>query len=366
MEKINIAELLRDCPKDMELDCTMYEDVYFNYVDELNIIHCYIQHKTCKSSITFNRHGTPNMDIKSKCVIFPKGKTTWEGFIPPFEFKDGDVVATNSGMWIGITTGGKSGELMPTHCVIKGDGRFEAYLDVKKTWCFSRFATEQEKEKLFKAIKENGYEWNEKTKTLEELIESKFKIEKGKWYVCTKDLLDNYANKAFCKGDTYLSTQDGSLIPSNSNVPFEIYCASEYFRDWTINDAKEPTFKVGDRVRGKYTNNIYEISRITPEGYELTNGQKFTFSAENCHELVPDKFDINTLIPFESKVLVRHNKDSKWTGSFFSFIDRDFHSHCYKFVTTADKSYPMMIPFKGNEYLLGKTDDCQDFYKTWE
>lgn len=70
-------------------------------------------------------------------------------------------------------------------------------------------------------------------------VEPKFKIEKGKWYVCIKDLLDNYANKAFNKGDTYLSTQDGSLIPSNSNIPFEVVCPDTYFRDWTIADAKD-------------------------------------------------------------------------------------------------------------------------------
>lgn len=70
-------------------------------------------------------------------------------------------------------------------------------------------------------------------------VEPKFKIEKDKWYVCIRDLLDNYANKAFYKGDTYLSTQDGSLIPSNSNVPFEVVCPDTYFRDWTIQDAKD-------------------------------------------------------------------------------------------------------------------------------
>ena len=31
MEKINVAELLKDCPRGMELDCTMYEDVCFDY-----------------------------------------------------------------------------------------------------------------------------------------------------------------------------------------------------------------------------------------------------------------------------------------------------------------------------------------------
>lgn len=87
MNKINIAELLKDCPKGMELDCTMYEDVYFDYVDELNMIHCYIQHETYRTSLTFNQHGTPNSNTKSKCVIFPKGKTTWDGFVPPCKFK---------------------------------------------------------------------------------------------------------------------------------------------------------------------------------------------------------------------------------------------------------------------------------------
>lgn len=151
-EKINVAELLKDCPSGMELDCTMYEDVYFDYVDELNIIHCYIQHGIHKISLTFNQHGTPNSDIKSKCVIYPKGKTTWKGFQRPFE--DGDVVATTDGLWIGITTGGEKGIFIPTYCVIKYDGKFEAYLDKKETWYFQRLATEEEKAKLFDVIKE--------------------------------------------------------------------------------------------------------------------------------------------------------------------------------------------------------------------
>ena len=89
--KINIAELLKDCPKGMELNCALYEDVYFDYVDELNIIHCYIQHETHKTSIVFNPYGTVDSEVKSKCVLFPKGKTTWEGFVPPCKFKDGDM-----------------------------------------------------------------------------------------------------------------------------------------------------------------------------------------------------------------------------------------------------------------------------------
>ena len=59
-KKINIAELLKDCPRGMELDCAMYEDVYFDYVDELNIIHCHIPHTTHTTSLVFNQYGTPN------------------------------------------------------------------------------------------------------------------------------------------------------------------------------------------------------------------------------------------------------------------------------------------------------------------
>ena len=40
----------------------------------------------------------------------------------------------------------------------------------------ARFATEEEKQKLFQAIKDNGYRWNAETKTLEKLIEPKFKV----------------------------------------------------------------------------------------------------------------------------------------------------------------------------------------------
>jgi hypothetical protein len=39
-----------------------------------------------------------------------------------------------------------------------------------------RFATEEEKQKLFQAIKDHGYKWNAETKTLEKLVEPKFDI----------------------------------------------------------------------------------------------------------------------------------------------------------------------------------------------
>ena len=168
--KINIAELLKDCPKGMELYSTMYEDVYFDYVDELNIIHCYIQCENYKTSITFNQYGTPNSDIKSKCVIFPKGKTTWEGFVPPCGFKDGDVVISDYGNIHLLRTKDSS------YCSYRQMNKNKLDITITTRITVVRLATEEEKAKLFQAIKDNGYKWNTKTKTLEKLIKPNFKV----------------------------------------------------------------------------------------------------------------------------------------------------------------------------------------------
>lgn len=98
-------------------------------------------------------------------------------------------------------------------------------------------------------------------------IEPKFKIEKDKWYVCIKDLYDNYGTKSFCKGSTYYSTKDETLLPENSNAPFEIkYCVNDYFRPWTVYNAKD-----GDVLANKdgaiFINAGSDESRVTLDSY---------------------------------------------------------------------------------------------------
>lgn len=258
--KINIAKLLKDCSSGMELDCTMYEDVYFDYVDELNYIRCYIQQKFNKMSVVFNQDGTPNSHTKSKCVIFPKGKTAWEGFAPPCKFKAGDV------LYVDCADEESDGDLYKYIFILKeidslGNYFSYCYLSIDRaSFCSNfltdnrytaRFATEEEKAKLFQAIKDNGYKWNEETKTLEKLIE-------------------------------------------------------------------------------------------------------------------PNKFDINTLIPFESKVLVRDSKDGKWRPAYWGFYDKDKDNAMNYPYECCGNFFSQCIPYEGNEHLLGKTDDCDEFYKTWE
>jgi hypothetical protein len=75
-------------------------------------------------------------------------------------------------------------------------------------------------------------------------------------------------------------------------------------------------------------------------------------------ELVHNKFDIDTLKPFD-KVLVRNSDKGRWVGQFYTIYDsrEEYPFECVY------NCWKYCIPYKGNEHLLDKTDDCDDFYK---
>lgn len=388
--KINIAELLRNCPKDMELDCTMYEDVYFDYVDTLNIIHCYIQHETHKSSITFNQFGTPNSDIKSKCVIFPKGSITWEGFAPPCKFKDGDVLVhtQNERFVMSIYKSNESEIIINTYAIFWD--REEGLSVGMQICCYTdstRFATEEEKQKLFEAIKENGYYWNQETKTLEEL--SKFKdgdvvvddsgaifLYKQIHLLYNKPYADFYCGltskfRSFVikSGELQRCGEISSLRYATEEEKVKLFQTIEdsgYRWNETVKTLEKlikPIFKKGDKVRVKKGFPEPRIARIIEDVcdtfYTLVSVGKIDFTDQNNWELVPDKFDISKLKPFDEVLFRMHDKDT-WCNGFYGFYKNKRHVVNSVIITK------QCIPYKGNEYLLNTTDKCNEFYETWE
>lgn len=81
----------------------------------------------------------------------------------------------------------------------------------------------------------------------------------------------------------------------------------------------------------------------------------------NDYELVPNKFDITTLKPFD-KVLVRDHDRARWNIQFYQLYDSTNKSYPY---CTLGAVYKQCIPYKGNEDLIGLVKDCDDYYKTW-
>lgn len=301
--KINIAEILKDCPKGMELDCTLLEGLEFDDIidNEYLPIRCRVKNPDGGYNVyNFTKYGCWLNTTFAKCIIFPKGKTTWEGFQRPF--KDGDILTYTSNHTTTFIYRNKDNEpnFSTSFYVACNNAPFNNFLIYNKYAlialngnCDVRLATEEEKEKLFKAIKANGYKWNEETKTLEKL----------------------------------------------------------------------PMFKVGDRIRHKEkTRWACTIARVKDRYYVDGHPMCFTlpFSKQDDYELVPNKFDITTLKPFESKVLTRDNEYCLWKPAIFGFYNKA------NFYMLGGSAWRQCIPYEGNEHLLGTTNDCDEFYKTWE
>lgn len=313
MEKINIAELLKDCPQGMELDCTMFEGIEFDgIVDAYFPIRCRVKHPDGGYNVyNFTEYGCWATNDFAKCVIFPKGKTTWDGFVPLCKFKDGDIVYIK-------TNGYTHNELIIIFKEIKND-------HIHKHVCFAyqvlytdlnavchlvdveimRLATEEEKQKLFDAIKSNGYKWNDDTKTLEKLTEPKFRV-----------------------GD-------------------EI--------EYKYPTTDTSTLKI---IKVEYDKNRYVVCD-KPNNYTFLS----FFAQDNFNFIRKTKFDITTLVPFESRVLVRDANYGIWRVSFWGCLINTENGFNYD---TIRGFYKQCVPYEQNEHLLGKTDDCDEYYKTWE
>lgn len=84
MGKTNIAELLKDCPKGMELYSPIFGKVYLDKIRP----HLAIVVTTDKEQGDFKEEFLYDgrYEMNGECMLFPsKGKTTWEGFVPPFK-----------------------------------------------------------------------------------------------------------------------------------------------------------------------------------------------------------------------------------------------------------------------------------------
>ena len=329
-KKTNIAELLKDCPRGTKLysplcgECeyVCIENIFIKIKDIDDYVHSFF------SDGRRYKNG--------ECVLFPsKENRDWSTFKIPF--KDGDIVSTRNGIWIGIVKKPVNYSY-ETYITING----ESLIYDHPIFCFERLATEEEKEKLFQAIKDKGYKWNAETKTLEKLVEPKFKV---------GDII-----KTIYKPYKYIIKEITDTHYTLEEVEDKFQYMEPIIEDknWKL----VPKVKIGDKIRKKGEYSTYTITDVKYEHY-CCGKYVICNIHEDDLELVPDKFDITTLVPFESKVLVR-DADHEWEGAVFGRYNGD------SFFTIGGINWGQCIPYEGNEHLFGKTDDCDEFYKTWE
>lgn len=239
-ENLNLVEILKNCPKGMELDCTMFDNATFDGITE-NRLYPIKVNVGDGPTISLTKYGQYTDDDYAKCIIFPKGETTWEGFVPPHKFKDGDIVTICSASQIFILQKAISDKL--GYCYTGYDFKRNEFF-VPGRWAFNRLATEEEKQKLFQAIKDKGYKWNAETKTLERLVEHKFDPKTLEPFDRVLVKVDSYwsielfSNMYEYMGDIYYACARGSYkecIPYNDETK-HLLCTSdeapEYYRYW--------------------------------------------------------------------------------------------------------------------------------------
>lgn len=421
-KRINIAELLKDCPKGMELDCTMFENVTLVRVDmnkrqfPIEIAVSGVRSKYLSKEGCF--HDT-TLSPESKCVIFPKGKTTWDGFVPPCPFKDGDILyAIDEGNeYIFIFKEVYENERVYCHLNLKGNN-----LRIQEVWITDynptthRLATEEEKQKLFDAIKATGYKWNEENKTLEKLvepIEDKGNISDGyhtfnELYeyrllynasmfneLAKQGLYDVHKSKRHSDGTIPFGDENWFIV--QAELPTGQISNHYEMKDWELFNIPEkekanhydghtpqdvakrlrdflslkkyivPKFKVGDYVAKKDGISVPVLITNVGDEFYYSNTEKsvgvFSIQEQDDWVLVTNKFDITTLKPFD-KVLVRETKEQVWVADLFS---NAYNGLFRGYIFTCVGHYPnQCIPYEGNEHLLGTTNDCDEHFKTWE
>lgn len=276
---INIAEILKDCPKGTKLyspicgNCKLLKIYNGLGLDVIN-----------DADEVFNFSYDGRYNLNGECCIFPsKDKRDWNTFRP---FKDGDIIAKDE--FIVIFSHSKQSEvkvkeqIVYYHCYLRGSSYFKPTKDCGVGYISDfRFATDEEKQKLFDVIKAFGYKWNSETKTLEKLIVPKFKDgdkikEKNERFPSTRTI-DNYV-----EGIGYYTTiHDWVRIEDQDN--WELLVIT-------------PKFKVGDEIVKKNgTTNSYIVNSVYSDYYGLTLPNSTGIAVLNIYE--QDEWELVSIMP---------------------------------------------------------------------
>lgn len=306
---MNIAEILKYCPKGTKLYSPVFGKVTLQGVDSMLKI-------LLKDGSIRGFYPNGNYSQYGECVLFPsKGLRDWNKFRLPV--KRGDIMMEVDGKYPFIANGKITPQYFPDAiCGITDKGNF--IRDKHEGHWTSEFyipASEEAKKELFDKMAEAGYRWNADTLELEK-IEPKFK-----------------------EGDVIIDNQGNLCLVSeecnNSLITPAILYANNILMIYNSGTIKR-NIQMATLASIKDRNKLF--SALAREGYEYDKYQ---------HKLIKQEFK-----PFE-KVLVRDDTNKEWSIDLFSYYDKEDKNFPYVCMYI---HYRYCIPYKGNEYLLGTKD----------
>lgn len=308
---MNIAEILKYCPKGTELYSLVDGTVTLESVDNTKQYPIEVITSTGNTSY-FTKDGKIFANRPDgECVLFPsKDQRDWEEFRLPV--KRGDIMMSGGRAF--IISDEYADTIMGTYheyiCGIDTTGAFKVSQSNHHHWTNSFYipASEEAKKELFDKMKEAGYRWNADTLKLEK-IEPEFK-----------------------EGDVCIN-KEGNLYLLVGKIAKDISKAAILYPEGKFIAEAAVPLPVEGLVLATPSDRNRLFSFLIKKGYKYDK-----------HKLIKQKFK-----PFD-KVLVKNIMSDNWVLSLFSHYN---NGEKYPFICINDNYYRYCIPYEGNENLLG-------------
>lgn len=308
-EKINIAEILKDKPKELNLYSPVYGKVKFEtvYKDKIYFYQDMNEHSVKSNGKSFD---------DGEVVIFPsKEMRDWS----KFNWKKGDVLVSKDNVYI----------------------IFEEFEDDT----YTRF---KGKHYLWKECNVEDYN-KEETKMLTSVFE-KAADDVAQTYIKTiEEHLDGKLNLETLEIEKQLEFKDGDIVVYGKSVAIcrKIYKHTLSFYV-SLNEMVGLLFADEVESSEEYR---FATEEEKQQLFDALEKEGKAWDAEK-KQIVDIKKE-HQFKPFE-KVLVRDSIDDVWRASFFSHIKENDG----RYVTTC-VTWKFCIPYIGNESLLGTTKDVE-------
>lgn len=376
---MNIAKILKNCPKGMKLYSPIYGEVKFAEVTVLTeSIGCEINGNT----VYFHSDGSYYKG--GECMLFPsKEQRDWDKFMIPF--KNGDIIIRtefnpgckqyNIAIFSNYNTNATN--KMTVHCQVNGANEFKTRMCIcHKDW---RLANAEEIQRFMTRMHESGYDFKDGKLTRLFKYGDVIAFRNDTYGGYNIGIFDKYLNDTFCKVLCVTLISDGSVKIVDENYDIENGWDTKkarYATDLEKLDLFEKLAKIGY----KWNNNELTLIAKFKVGDVITNG-KLTFRVDvvddkhyiegypnvayklpisDQHHWKLKKFDIHSLKPYD-KVLVKYHKDGYWVPTMISLIKDDVI-----YTIGKDVSPMYVIPYENNEHLKAKYDDPDPYYITWQ